>query len=164
MSVCLSQAGIGIIAKWMNGSTWYLAGSLPSTWHTLCFKEIPLSPKQGYFCLLNLFIYVVLGYHIWGWNKVVYKLDQIFCACYARLHLARSSSGDNANVVYLHFVDDVAFAHNGQAAATGMGLCSKWLTEGSTGGEVCCLHGRLPCCFSDLTVLLITEVGLGMHG
>ena len=51
------------------------------------------------FCLLNLFIYVVLGYHIWGWNKVVYKLDQIFCACYVRLHLARSSSGDNANVV-----------------------------------------------------------------
>jgi len=38
------------------------------------------------FCLLNLFIYVVLGYRIRWWNKVVYNGVQTSDLCPSRIH------------------------------------------------------------------------------
>ena len=42
-SVCPSQAGV--VSKRLDESSWFLAWRLPSTYHTLCFKEIWVSPK-----------------------------------------------------------------------------------------------------------------------
>jgi len=36
-SVCLSQ--VGVLSKWLDGSSWFLAWRLRSTSPTLCFKE-----------------------------------------------------------------------------------------------------------------------------
>jgi len=41
VSVCLSQ--VGVLSKWINGSSWFLARRLLSTSPTLCFKEIQVS-------------------------------------------------------------------------------------------------------------------------
>jgi len=46
-SVRLSHAGI--VSKRLDESSWYLAWMLPSTYPTLCHKNIRLSPNQGYF-------------------------------------------------------------------------------------------------------------------
>jgi len=46
VSVCLSE--VGVLSKWMDGSSWFLAWELPSTCHTLCYKEIQVSGKIRY--------------------------------------------------------------------------------------------------------------------
>ena len=43
LSVCLSQAGI--VSKRLDGSRWFLARRLPSTYPTQCFMEILVTPK-----------------------------------------------------------------------------------------------------------------------
>ena len=43
LSVCLSQ--VGVLLKWLDGSSWFLAWKLLSTSHTLYFKEIQVSAK-----------------------------------------------------------------------------------------------------------------------
>ena len=43
VSVCLSQ--VGVLSKWVDGSSWFLAHRLLSTRPTPCFKEIHLSTK-----------------------------------------------------------------------------------------------------------------------
>ena len=43
VSVCLSQ--VSILLKRLNGLSWFLAWRLPSTYPTLCFKEIQVTPK-----------------------------------------------------------------------------------------------------------------------
>ena len=43
MSVRLSQAGI--VSKRLDESSWFLARRLPSTYPTLCYKEIWVHPK-----------------------------------------------------------------------------------------------------------------------
>jgi len=43
LSVCLSQ--VGVLSKWMDGPNWFLACRLFSTFATLSYKEIRLSPK-----------------------------------------------------------------------------------------------------------------------
>jgi len=42
-SVCLSQ--VGVLLKWLDGSSWFLAWRLLSTSPTLCFKDIHVSTK-----------------------------------------------------------------------------------------------------------------------
>jgi len=42
-SVCLSQAGI--VSKRLDESSWFWARRLRSTYPTLCYKEIGVSPK-----------------------------------------------------------------------------------------------------------------------
>jgi len=51
LSVCLSQAGV--LSKRLNRSGWYSTRRLPSAYPTLllCFKEIWVPSKQGYFPL-----------------------------------------------------------------------------------------------------------------
>jgi len=43
VSVCPSQ--VGVLLKWLDGSSWFLAWRLLSTSPTLCFKEIQASAK-----------------------------------------------------------------------------------------------------------------------
>jgi len=43
VSVCLSQ--VGVLSKWMDGSSWFLARRLLSTCPTLFFEEIQVYPK-----------------------------------------------------------------------------------------------------------------------
>ena len=43
LSVCLSQ--VGVLLKWLDGSSWFLAWRLPSTSPILCFKEIQVCTK-----------------------------------------------------------------------------------------------------------------------
>jgi len=43
LSVCLSQ--VGVLLKWLDGSSWFLAWRLLSTSPTVCFKEIQVSAK-----------------------------------------------------------------------------------------------------------------------
>jgi len=43
VSVCLSQ--VGVLLKWLDGSSWFLAWRLLSTSSTLCFKEIQVCTK-----------------------------------------------------------------------------------------------------------------------
>jgi len=45
--VCLSQ--VGVLSKWMDGSSWFLACRLLSTYPTLCFKQIQVPTKMGSF-------------------------------------------------------------------------------------------------------------------
>jgi len=45
LSVCLYLSQIGVLSKQLNGSSWFSATGLPSTCHTLCYKEIVLTPK-----------------------------------------------------------------------------------------------------------------------
>jgi len=40
VSVCLCLSQVGVLSKRMNKSGWFLAGELPSTYSTLCCKEI----------------------------------------------------------------------------------------------------------------------------
>jgi len=49
-SVCLSVS-VGVLTKEMNGLIWFSAWRIFSTSPTLCFKEIKVSAKQGYFAL-----------------------------------------------------------------------------------------------------------------
>jgi len=42
-SVCLSQ--VGVLSKWTDGSSWFLARRLLSTSPTLCWKEFQVSIK-----------------------------------------------------------------------------------------------------------------------
>ena len=44
MALCLSQ--VGVLSKRMDGSSWFLARKLPSTYRTFCYKEIQVSTKQ----------------------------------------------------------------------------------------------------------------------
>ena len=44
LSVCLSHQ-VGVLSKRLNESDWFLARELPSTYPTLCCKEIQVSPK-----------------------------------------------------------------------------------------------------------------------
>ena len=41
--VCPSQ--VDVLLKWLDGSSWLLAWKLPSTYPTLCYKEIQASAK-----------------------------------------------------------------------------------------------------------------------
>jgi len=43
VAVCLSQ--VGVLSKWMDRSSWFLACRLLSTYHTLCCKEVQVSTK-----------------------------------------------------------------------------------------------------------------------
>ena len=43
LSVCLSQ--VGVLLKWLDGSSWFLAWRLLSTSPALCFKEIQVTAK-----------------------------------------------------------------------------------------------------------------------
>jgi len=48
------KTGAGIISKRLDGSSWFLAWRLPSTYLTLCCKEIQVSPKiMVYFFILS---------------------------------------------------------------------------------------------------------------
>ena len=44
LSVCLSQ--VGVLSKWMDGSSWFLACRLLLTYPTLCCNEIQVSTKM----------------------------------------------------------------------------------------------------------------------
>jgi len=57
--VCLSVTSRGVLSKWLDGSSWFLARELPSTCHTLCFKEIQVSGKIRYF---PLEVFLKLGF------------------------------------------------------------------------------------------------------
>ena len=43
VSVCLSQ--VGVLSKWMDRSSWFVACVLLSTYPTLCYKEIQVCTK-----------------------------------------------------------------------------------------------------------------------
>jgi len=40
LSVCVCLSQVGVLLNWLDGTSWFLARRLPSTSHTLCFKEI----------------------------------------------------------------------------------------------------------------------------
>ena len=44
LSVCVCLSQVGVLSKWMDGSSWFLACRL-SAHHTLCSKEIQVSTK-----------------------------------------------------------------------------------------------------------------------
>ena len=45
LSVCLCLSEVGVLLKWLNGLSGFLTWRLPSTYPTLCYKEIVLTPK-----------------------------------------------------------------------------------------------------------------------
>ena len=50
-STCCDMSVPEVLLKQLNESSWLLARVLRSTYPTLCFKEIWISPKLGYFSL-----------------------------------------------------------------------------------------------------------------
>ena len=49
--VCLCLSQVGVVLKWLDGSSWFLAWRLLSTSPTLCFEEIRICTKVRYFAL-----------------------------------------------------------------------------------------------------------------
>ena len=45
MALCLCLSQVSVLSKWMDGSSWFLASRLLSTYPTLCYKEIQVYTK-----------------------------------------------------------------------------------------------------------------------
>jgi len=45
VSVCVCLSRVGVLSKWMDGPSWFLALRLLSTYPTLCCKEIQVSTE-----------------------------------------------------------------------------------------------------------------------
>ena len=71
VSVCLSAclSGVGVLSKLVDGSSWFLPWRLdPSTYRTLCHKDIRMSPK-----LQIRYFPLELGHELWNYTKLSYR-------------------------------------------------------------------------------------------
>ena len=50
MTLCLCLSQVGVLLKWLDGLSWFLACRLLSTYTTLCYKEIQVFAKIKKLC------------------------------------------------------------------------------------------------------------------
>jgi len=56
MALCLCLSQVGVLLKWFDGSSWFLAWRPVSTSPTVCFKEIQVSTTNKDTSLRNFFL------------------------------------------------------------------------------------------------------------